>query len=119
MLAIYEPLQANRPANLDVRFSATVEPTPFGRSAGPRFRCCLDDSLRAVYRSELETSMARAMIACPNTGKAIYTGMSFDKATFETSQLPNRSVLCPECGRAHIWNKQIAYLESEDDAHQP
>ncbi len=42
--------------------------------------------------------MARAMIACPNTGKPIYTGMSFDKITFETSQLPNRSVLCPECG---------------------
>ncbi len=63
--------------------------------------------------------MARAMITCPNTGKAIYTGMSFDKGTFETSQLPSRSVLCPECGRAHTWNKQIAYLESEEDAHQP
>ncbi len=63
--------------------------------------------------------MARAMIACPNTGKVIYTGMSFDKITFETSQLPDRSVLCPECGQAHIWNKQNAYLESEEDAHQP
>ncbi len=56
--------------------------------------------------------MARAMIACPNTGKAIYTGMSFD-------QLPDRSVLCPECGQAHIWNEQNAYLECEEDAHQP
>ncbi len=63
--------------------------------------------------------MARAMVACPNTGKAIYTGMSFDKITFETSQLPDRSVLCPECGQAHIWNRQNAYLESEEDAHQP
>ncbi len=49
----------------------------------------------------------------------IYTGMSFDKITFETSRLPNWSVLCPECGQTHIWNKQHAYLESEEDAHQP
>ena len=63
--------------------------------------------------------MARAMVACPNTGKAIYTGLSFDKITFETSQLPDRSVLCPECGQAHIWNRQYAYLESEENAHQP
>ncbi len=63
--------------------------------------------------------MARAMVACPNTGNPIYTGMSFDKITFETSQLPNRSVVCPECGQAHIWNKQNAYLECEEDAHQP
>ncbi len=63
--------------------------------------------------------MARAMITCPNTGKAIYTGMSFDKITFETSPLPDRSVLCPECGQAHLWNRQNAYLESEQDAHQP
>ena len=40
--------------------------------------------------------MARAMITCPNTGKAIYTDMSFGKITFETSQVPDRSVLCPE-----------------------
>ncbi len=63
--------------------------------------------------------MARVMIAYPATANPIYTGMSFDKITFETSQLPNRSVLCSECGQAHIWNKQIAYLESEEDAHQP
>ena len=63
--------------------------------------------------------MARAMITCPNTGKAIYTGMSFGKITFETSQLPDRSVLSPECGQTHIWNGQNAYLESEENAHQP
>ena len=59
------------------------------------------------------------MIICPNTGMAIYTGMSFGKITFETSQLADRSVLCPECGQTHIWNRQTAYLESEEDAHQP
>ena len=63
--------------------------------------------------------MARAMIACPNTGKPVYTGMSFDTLSFATSRLSNRSVACPECGQVHIWNKQNAYLESEEDAHQP
>ena len=63
--------------------------------------------------------MARVMITCPDTGRPIYTGMSFDEIIFENSQLPDKSVLCPACGQVHIWNKQDAYLESEDDAHQP
>ena len=69
--------------------------------------------------SGMETSMARVMIACPDTGKPVYTGMSCDEVTFETSQLTDKSVLCPECGQVHTWNKQDAYLESEEDAHQP
>ncbi len=63
--------------------------------------------------------MARVMITCPETGKPIYTGMSFDGITFEASQLIEKSVLCPECAQVHIWNKQDAYLESEEEAHQP
>lgn len=63
--------------------------------------------------------MARVMITCPESGKPIYTGMSFDEITFETSQLTDKLVLCPECGQAHTWNKQDAYLESEEEAHQP
>ena len=63
--------------------------------------------------------MARVMIACPDTGKPIYTGMSCDEVTFETIQLTDRPVLCPECGQVHTWNKQDAYVESEEDAHQP
>ena len=63
--------------------------------------------------------MARVMIACPDTGKPIYTGMSCDEVTFEASQLTDKSVLCPECGQVHTWNKQDAYVESEEDAHQP
>jgi len=69
--------------------------------------------------STVEASMARVMITCPDTGRPIYTGMSFDKITFVNSQLTDKSVLCPACGQVHIWDKQDAYLESEDDAHQP
>ncbi len=63
--------------------------------------------------------MARLMIRCLESGKQIYTGMSFEEITFETSQLTDQSVLCPECGRVHAWNKQDAYLESEEEAHEP
>lgn len=63
--------------------------------------------------------MARVMIICPETGKPIHTGMSFDEVAFETSQLTDKSVPCPECGQVHTWNKQVAYLESDEEAHQP
>lgn len=63
--------------------------------------------------------MARVMITCPETGKPIYTGWSFDEVAFETSQLADNSVPCPECGQVHTWSKQDAYLESEEEAHQP
>ncbi len=63
--------------------------------------------------------MARVMIACPVTGRPIYTGVSYDEDTFETSQFADKSVFCPECGQVHTWTKHDAYLESEEDAHQP
>ncbi len=63
--------------------------------------------------------MARVMITCLESGKPIYTGMSVDEITFETTQVTDKSVLCPECGRVHAWNKQDAYLESEEEAHEP
>ncbi len=63
--------------------------------------------------------MARVMITCLESGKPIYTGMSFDEITFEATRLTDKSVLCPECGRVHTWNKQDAYLESEEEAHEP
>ncbi len=63
--------------------------------------------------------MARVMITCLESGKPIYTGMSCDEITFETIQFTDKSVLCPECGRVHAWNKQDAYLESEEEAHEP
>ncbi len=72
-----------------------------------------------LYASGLEASMARVMITCLESGKPIYTGMSYDEITFETIQFTDKLVLCPECGRGHAWNKQDAYLESEEEAHEP
>ena len=63
--------------------------------------------------------MARVMITCPETGKPIYTGMSVDEITLEAGRLIEKSVLCPECAQVHTWNKQDAFLESEEEAHQP
>ena len=77
-------------------------------------RCAIIYAVRG-----LEAPMARVMIACPDTGRSIYTGVSYDELTFGISQLADKPVFCPECGQVHTWNKQDAYLESEEDAHQP
>ncbi len=55
--------------------------------------------------------MPKLMIRCPKTGKAIFTGIVMDKASFESSSLSENSVQCTECGNAHTWNKDGAFLE--------
>ncbi len=35
------------------------------------------------------------------------TGISMDRASFETATLQNNTVgLCPECGADHVWSKE-------------
>ena len=56
--------------------------------------------------------MPRVMIKCSKTGKPVDTGMVFDKASFESSNLINNTIgRCPHCGENHTWNKEDAYLE--------
>ena len=63
--------------------------------------------------------MARVMISCPKTGKPVYTSFSCDEMAFRDNQFVDKSVPCPECGEVHIWTTLDAYLETEEDAHQP
>jgi endogenous inhibitor of DNA gyrase (YacG/DUF329 family) len=54
--------------------------------------------------------MGMVMITCPKTKKPVPTGISMDKASFNSSTLTNNSVGCPHCGSMHVWNKKDAYV---------
>jgi len=56
--------------------------------------------------------MARVMITCPETGNPVPTGFDMDEGSFEGSTLTDNTFSpCPECGQAHTWSKEDAYLE--------
>lgn len=57
--------------------------------------------------------MARAMIICPETGKAIYTHLNFSWNTFDTTRIGEQSIQCPKCGKVHTWRREDAYLEED------
>ncbi len=57
--------------------------------------------------------MARVMIDCPDTGKAIYTHMNFEWCGYDAVQIGTRSVPCPECGKVHQWTRDDSYLEED------
>jgi endogenous inhibitor of DNA gyrase (YacG/DUF329 family) len=52
------------------------------------------------------------MITCPETGNPVPTGFDMDEGSFEGSTLTDNTFSpCPECGQAHTWSKEDAYLE--------
>jgi endogenous inhibitor of DNA gyrase (YacG/DUF329 family) len=59
--------------------------------------------------------MARVMVNCPATNKPVFTGMDFDKRTFESANISGNSFRCSECGSFHTWNKEDAHLEDDEE----
>jgi len=55
----------------------------------------------------------RIMITCPETEKAVFTGIATEEQAFQTSTFENNTVACPHCGGNHVWSKDDAYLEDE------
>ena len=54
--------------------------------------------------------MGAVMIACPHTGKVLYTGIDTDAVTFNRlPDVPTPSP-CPYCGFEHMWWKREAWL---------
>ncbi len=53
------------------------------------------------------------MIKCPGTGRAVSTGIEIEPAVFR--RLPNMSarMLCPACGKEHVWMTASAWLSGE------
>jgi hypothetical protein len=55
--------------------------------------------------------MSALMIRCPQTGRAIYTGIETDPESLDkTADVPMHT-RCPDCGREHMWWKREAWLE--------
>jgi hypothetical protein len=61
--------------------------------------------------------VASLMIACPNTGQAISTGIETDEYSLrQIADVPSRT-RCPNCGLVHTWWKREAWLA--DPVEQP
>ena len=58
--------------------------------------------------------MSVIMVKCPNTGRALSTGIETDRVGFD--RLPNLLTysLCPLCRLEHGWWKREAWLEEFD-----
>jgi endogenous inhibitor of DNA gyrase (YacG/DUF329 family) len=57
--------------------------------------------------------VSRVMIDCPETGKPVYTHLSFEWDSFETVRIGERVIKCPECGKIHSWRRRDAYLDED------
>ena len=57
--------------------------------------------------------MPRVMIRCPRTDRPIPTGIAMNEQSFQSSDLLDNAVACPECGGAHVWSKEDAYVEQD------
>lgn len=59
----------------------------------------------------METVMARVMIECPKTGRAIYTGLNLSWTTFESYEIGESRIKCAHCGEIHVWTRSDAMLD--------
>ena len=48
--------------------------------------------------------MARVMITCPTTGSHAFTGIETDAASVNLIPPINAQLVCPNCGRTHVWS---------------
>ncbi len=80
---------------------------------------CRSESIRGLQGIELGSYMGKneerkvfqVMIWCPNTGKAIPTGILAMNSTFEAQDYIHMQVTCPECAEVHTWSKKDAFLK--------
>lgn len=54
--------------------------------------------------------MGRIMIRCPNTGRAIPTGMEADEARFNSMPVFFAQTDCPFCRTTHRWFARHAWV---------
>jgi hypothetical protein len=60
------------------------------------------------------------VIACPETGKAVRTGLWLrGLAAFEATEIAGAPVQCPHCAQRHQWSKADAWLEGATPAATP
>jgi hypothetical protein len=61
----------------------------------------------------------RVLIRCPQTGELVPTGLRMDVDAFNSVTLDEYITVCPECGEAHKWSKDAAFLETESNRNNP
>jgi hypothetical protein len=54
--------------------------------------------------------MGIVMISCPETRRAIPTGIRVDRATFHSTPVFFSRTLCPHCGKEHEWFAKDAWV---------
>ena len=63
--------------------------------------------------------MGAIMIRCPQTGRAIPTGIEMDTAEFQRAPVFFSRVQCPVCAREHEWFAKDAWVCDSPDAPHP
>lgn len=59
------------------------------------------------------------MIECPETGRAVPTGLRADRQQFESSPVFFSRSYCPHCDRDHEWFAGNAWVDEESDRRVP
>jgi hypothetical protein len=55
--------------------------------------------------------MGMVMVKCPQTGRAIPTGITIDRESFQRSPVFFRRTRCPICQAEHAWFAQEAWVD--------
>jgi hypothetical protein len=55
--------------------------------------------------------MGMVMVKCPQTGRAIPTGIAIDRESFQRSPVFFRRTRCPICTTEHAWFAQEAWVD--------
>jgi hypothetical protein len=66
----------------------------------------------AVLISLCFSAMPEILIRCRTSGKAVPTGLSTEKIRFESLSGMEFSIVCPACGKIHIWNNSEAWIDT-------
>ena len=57
--------------------------------------------------------MARMMLTCKATGKEVQVGFPIERTDFEAAPFGKSAFgPCPECGRIHVWTKEVIVLKA-------
>ncbi len=55
--------------------------------------------------------MGFVVIRCLSDGEPVYTGLQMEPGDYESSVLRDHGMLCPRCGKTHVWSKEDSWLE--------
>jgi hypothetical protein len=61
-------------------------------------------------RDVQEVNVGTVLIKCPQTGRAISTGIMADRRSFQCSSVFFARTLCPMCGTNHEWFSREAWV---------